>query len=222
MPGPDATASAALLAAEMEPCFVGWLDFVGDPVRVTTAPYDVTFSGTGDADLDGFTFSAMSSQFIGISDIQHREQGMETVTVTLSGLIGIDTALLNIIGDQTKWRGRDGRLWVMLYDTSLNRVGNIWPLMTGTMAKSLIKGSGEEQSIDLSIENYLAALRQATNRNYLDQARYDPGDLSADAAISIANGTGGAGLVDPLGGGGGVAPYRGGGGRGLFERADKF
>lgn len=215
MTGPNSTASAALDAPVLHPCIVGWLDFVGDPVRLTTAPYAVTFSGTGDADLDGFTFEPVPPEIIAISDVAHSERGSDTVTVTLSGLIGIDTDLLNIIGDRTKWRGRDARLWIMLYDASLAQIGNVWPFYTGEMVRAPFKGTIESQTIELVIENYLSKLHEASNRTYLDQASYDPGDLSAEAAIAIANGTSGASLRDPSGGG----SYGGGGGvRGLYDR----
>lgn len=212
MPGPDATASAALGASVLHPCWVGWLDFSGDPVRVTTAPYSVTFTGTGDTDLDGFTFEAANPQFIKVGPVKHREDGSETVTATMSGMVTVDTDLLNIIGNPALWRGRAAALWLMLYDTNLARIGNVWRFYTGTMVAAPISGSPEEQSIDIQIESYLASLSQPSGRTYLDQQNYDAGDLSAAAAIAIANGTGGAGLYDTSGANG-MPGVGGGGGR---------
>ena len=40
----------------------------------------------------------------------------------------------------------------------------------------------------MSVESYLAFFGQASNRTYLDQQSYDPGDQSAALAIAIANG----------------------------------
>lgn len=211
MTGPNGTASAALGGARVHPCFVGWLDFDGDPVRVTTAPYAITFSGTGDAELDGFTYDPINAQMVAISDVQHAEGGSDTVTATLSGLMGLDTDLLNIIGDKSKWQGQDSALWLILLDESLTRVGNVWRYYTGTMVSVQIKGGVAGQVIELQIENYLASLSQASGRTYLDQERYDSGDKSAEAAIAIANGTHGNGLIDSAGG---VGMYGGGGGGG--------
>lgn len=189
MSGPDATAAAALALPLLHPCFVGYLDFSGDPLRVTTAPYPVTFSGTGDTDLDGNTFDAMDPQIISVSEVQHKEDGSETVTASLSGLATVDTALLNIIGDTTLWRGRAASLWLMLYDTSYARVGNVWRFYTGRMMAAAHRGDSASQTIEITIESYLASLSQASNRTYLDQAYFDSGDLSAAASIAIANGT---------------------------------
>lgn len=216
MPGPDASASAALGASVLHPCWVGWLDFSGDPVRVTTAPYNVTFTGTGDTDLDGFTFEAMNPQFIGISPVTHSDGGSDTVTAVMSGLVSVDTDLLNIIGNPALWRGRDAALWLMLYDANLARIGNVWRYYTGKMVAAPIKGSPDEQSVEVVIENYLASLSQVSGRTYLDQQSYDAGDLSAEAAIAIANGTGGAGLYDSSGAYG-MPGVGGGGGFGLYN-----
>ncbi len=208
MPGPDASAKAALSASLIHPCYVGWLDFVGDPLRVTTAPYSVTFASTGDAELDGFTFAALSPELINISQVTHRDQGSETVTASLSGIITLDDALLSLIATKSNWQGRTARLWLMMYDTAFNRVGNVWGYYTGYMSSVGIKGSpgtGTEQpsqTVDISIESYLASFSEPSNRTYLDQTYYDPGDLSAEASIAIANGKSGAALSDSLGGAG--------------------
>ena len=75
--------------------------------------------------------------------------------------------------------------------------------------------SPESQTINLTIESYLAAFGRASGRTYMDQELYDPGDLSARAVIAIANGNSGNSLVSNTrtgtgsGGGGG---YGGGGG----------
>jgi hypothetical protein len=219
MAGPDGTASAALGAAILHPCYVGWLDFDGDPLRVTTAPYDVTFSGTGDVDLDGFTFEAANPDLIAVSDVRHREEGSDTLTATLSGLVGLDTDLINIIDDRSKWYRRDAALWLMLYDADLQRIGNVWRYYTGQMINVQHKGSAGEQVIEVSIENYLATYSEASGRTYLDQQLFDAGDLSAEAAIAIANGRGGAGLAGGggAGGGGGGIGSVGGAGPGFRE-----
>lgn len=208
MSRPDSTAKAALDLQLLHPCFVGYLDFSGDPMRVTTAPYSVTFSSTGDTDLDTYTFDAMDPQIISVSEVQHKEDGSETVTASLSGLATVDTALLNIIGDTSLWRGRTASLWLMLYDTSYARVGNVWRFYTGRMMSAAIKGDIAGQTIEIQIEGYLASLSQASNRTYLDQSYFDSGDLSAAASIAIANGTHNTGAGSGLGGGGGMgSPY---------------
>jgi hypothetical protein len=167
--------------------------YLGDPIRVTTAPYSIAFTGTGDADLDGFTFSAVEPDFISVSPITMKEGGADTVTTTLSGLIGVDTTLLNQIGNKANWQGRVARLWQLQIDEALAQVGAVWPWFTGYMTVPKIVGDKASQTIQLEIESYLAFLRAASGRSYLNATDYDSGDLSAAASIACANGTSAAG-----------------------------
>ena len=95
--------------------------------------------------------------------------------------------------------------------------GAIQHYYTGYMVALKIGGSPASQTIEVSIETYLAAFAQASNRSYLDQELFDPGDLSARAAVAIANGVSGNPLVSNTptpgngagaGGGGGLYTYR--------------
>lgn len=199
MSGPDAAAKAFLDSnpATIRPAFLCWLDIVGDPVRATTWPAPLTMSGTGDPDLDGYTFDAIDPTFVNISPVQEQQGGSETVTASLSGLIGPDNDLLNLIGDETNWKGRAARLWQGVANEANAQQGAIWPYYTGTMSSLQISVSPEGQTIQISIETYLAILSPASNRTYLDQGLFDSGDKSAEAAIAIANGGDGSALAVP-------------------------
>ena len=76
------------------------------------------------------------------------------------------------------------------------QVGAIQHYYTGYMTSLGINGDPQEQSIELAIEGYIAAFGAASNRSYLDQELFDPGDLSARAAIAIANGVSGSPLTN--------------------------
>ena len=188
---PDAAAAAALAARVRRPVTFAYLDILSMPWRVTNAPYSYAFSGTGDEELDGYTFTAVDSRFVSVSTVKAREDGNETVTVTLSGLAGVDDELMTLIGDKSNWQGRDIRLWqAMLDPDSLTRIGAVWAYHTGIMTVPKVTGDRSGQSLTIEIENYLAILTRASNRTYLDQRSYDPGDYSADLAVAIANGAG--------------------------------
>ncbi|WP_076071714.1 hypothetical protein [Sphingomonas montana] len=204
MARPDMDTAAALDRDVIHPVMFAYLDILGDPVRATTAPYSVDISGTGDPDLDGHVFDAVDPTFVAVSPVKSKEGGTDTVTVQMSGLIGIDTDLMNLIGNKANWQGRPARLWLALYDEHLTRIGAIWPFHTGYMSVPKIIGSADSQTISLDIESYLAFLTQASNRSYLSQAEYDPGDLSAEASIAMANGGTGAGLTGSSGGSSGI------------------
>lgn len=218
---PDPTAVGALDAQYLKPAFLVYLDILGDPLRATTWPADLTFSGTGDPDLDGHTFQAMRADVVQVGEAKFQEGGTETLTISLSGLILPDNDLLNLLNDQSNWRGRIARLWQAVYNENDVQQGAYWNYYTGYMVGTPITGDPEQQLIEMSIESYLASLSSPSNRTYLDQQDFDPLDTSAEAAIAIGNGTGGNGLV---GGGGygtpsGPRSYPGGTPRGPIRRA---
>lgn len=185
---PDAAHSAALDAPYIDPVWFAWLDFVGDPVRANTSGADVTPLGTGDPDLDGLDFFGITSRLVDVSPVRISGGGSETVTARLSGIVGLDNSDLAMLADRTNWQGRDARLWRIIKDVNGVQQGGFFPYYTGSMTALTLAGSADEQTLTVSIEGYLSAFSEASNRTYLDQERYDPGDLSAGAAIAIANG----------------------------------
>ncbi|KQO51412.1 hypothetical protein [Sphingomonas sp. Leaf257] len=210
MSRPDAAASAALDASVIRPVFFCYLDIVGDPMRACTAGRSFGFSGTGDVDLDGFTFDGIDPTVVDIGPVRNKDGGADAVTAKLSGIVALDADLLNIIGNKANWQGRTARLWRMIRDENGNQQGGVQHYYTGWMTSLAIGGSPESQTINLTIESYLAAFSKASGRTYLDQDTFDPGDQSARAAIAVANGMSGSPLVSntptqsPAGGGGGM------------------
>jgi hypothetical protein len=191
VPDLDATAKAAVAGTSLSCAWFIFLDLGGvdGPMRVTTFGADVAFSGTGDADLDGQTFVAWGGQLIDVGDVSNSESGSDTLTVTLSGIVSIDSDLMNNIGTKALWQGRIARLWFRLYDpTGTTPQGAIVSYYTGYMSSVQLKASASTQTIELSVENYLAYTTQPSNRSYLNQKDYDPADNSAAATIAAANG----------------------------------
>ena len=64
--------------------WVCYMDVDTDPLRATTGLYNKTFSGTGDADLDGKTFESYPAELVSVSEVQHDESGSNQVGVTMS------------------------------------------------------------------------------------------------------------------------------------------
>ena len=207
---PDATHSAALDAAVVKPVWFAFLDFVGDPVRANTSGRDVTPSGTDDPDLDGKTFIGISGELVAVSPVKIGEGGSETVTAQLSGIPGLDDDEIELLNDPANWRSRDARLWRIVRNAANEQQGGFHAYYTGKMVGLTHSGSGEGQVLTVTIESYLGVFSEASNRTYLDQERYDPGDESARAAIAIANGNYTGARTGSGGGGGGTGP----GGRG--------
>ena len=186
---PDQAAQDALAADVRRSVTFCFLDLADGPVRVTNAPYNFTFSGTGDEDLDGFTFSAVDPRMVSVGTVKAAEGGSDTLMLTLSGLAGVDDELMTQLGDRTNFIGRDCRLWrAMLNPEDLTQVGALWSYYTGYMSVPRVVGDRSSQTIQLSVESYLAFFGQASNRTYIDQSSFDPGDRSAEVAIATANG----------------------------------
>lgn len=188
MSRPDAAASAALDADIIAPAFFVFMDIDGDPIRFTTLGYDADIAGSGYPEMDGFTFQGVGGKFVDISPVKVKAGGSESVTGRLSGLRDLDNDTLNTIGDPSNWQGREAMLWRMIRDETGSQQGAIQHYYTGYMVSLLIAGDPASQVIELTIEGYLAAHSGASNRTYMDQDRYDPGDLSPAAALATANG----------------------------------
>lgn len=214
----DATTQAALEAPVVYWRVLIYADFQNDVLRATSGLYPKTISGSGDSELDG-TYDPYDERMISVGGVSHNETGSDTVTISLNGILaGTEyiadradifiqdrddeyirirgSSLLNLLGDKAQWQGRIARLWFYCVDEDENQVGSIWGYYTGYMNEIGIGGSPQQQSIGLTIENYVSTLSGAQNKNYLSQNQYDSGDLSGEAAIAAANGTKGAGLSE--------------------------
>jgi hypothetical protein len=185
---PDATFAAQLDEAVIKPVFFIWLDIDGDPVRVNTSGRNITPSGTGDVDLDGLAFDGIGGGLLDVSSVRFKEGGSESVTVTLSGIAGLDDDTLTQIENAANWRGREARLWRIVRNAANVQQGGYHAYYTGRIISLRHSGSVRGQVLTLTVESYLAMLSEASNRTYLDQERYDAGDLSAQATIAVANG----------------------------------
>ncbi|MGX7896897.1 hypothetical protein [Tsuneonella sp. HG222] len=187
MPAFDAAAITLLDDEQViVPVFYAWLDILGDPIRACTAGMNIAIEESGDAELDG-DYIAVDPQAVSVSEVSHREGGSDTVTVALSGLLLPDAELLATIADRANWQGRTCRLWVQVRDETGTAAGAIAPYYTGYMAALDIVPAPELQVIQITIENYLAALGEPTNRTYLSQTLFDPADTSAAATLAAAN-----------------------------------
>lgn len=187
MPQMDSTAKAAIAVDHAVAWFV-FVDIVADPIRITTFGADVTFSGTGDANLDGSTFLAFDPRVIQIGEVANAEGGSDTLQIDISAATGVAADLMSEIIDVTKWRGRLVRLWFRVYDpTGATAQGAIVAYYTGYASSVTVLPSAKNQVIRLSVENYLASFNQASNRSYLSQKSYDSNDSSAEATLAAAN-----------------------------------
>lgn len=195
----------------LRPYWVCFADIDGDPVRATTLPVDIIFSGTGDADLDGETYIAIDHSLVSIGEVIHQRGGSDTLALTLRGLPTIDDDLLTALDTKSNWQGRNVRLWCGILGGST--ASNPEPYYTGKINKlveTLTPPSDDtpgSRTIGLEVESYLALLTMPRNRTYQDQAEHDATDISASRMRSAANGTRGSGLTPMATGGGSENRY---------------
>lgn len=221
MARPDALAGAALEQNKtILPVYFIYLDFLDDELRANTSGRDVTLAGTGQPDLDGDYFGVVS-KLVSISPVRIGPGGSQTVNVRLSGLPDLDDDLIEGINTKSVWQGRTARMWQAIRNSDRQQQGGIRHYYTGYMMNVSQRRQKRSTTIELSIESYLASFSQPSGRTYLDAEEFDPGDMSARAAIAIANGVSGnpliSGTTTPGVGGGG-----GGGGGDEGERARGF
>lgn len=210
----DATTQAALEETVLYWRVLIYADFVGDVLRGTSGLYNKTVSSS-DTELNG-TYEAFSHNIIDVGPVKHNETGSDTVTISMGGLVVNNSDFLNLIGDKAKWQGRAARLWFYCVDENETQVGSIIPYYTGYMNDITISGNPSEQTVSLTIENYLVSLAGAPNKTLLQQKIFDSGDESAAASIAAANGLAGAGVAGIVTGG------ASGGGSGGSTKADSY
>lgn len=189
MSRPDPAASAAL-GGDVLPIWLIFMDFADEPLRGCSAGFDLTITGSGDPDLDSKTFEGINSRMIDVSDIDSGVSGTDTVQVRLSGIAGLDSDALDQMNNPALYQGRVCRLWRIIRNSDGEQIGGVQPYYTGYMTGAWVQSDPDEQIIQIDIEGYISAYSAPSMRTYLDQERYDPGDLSARAAIAIANSSG--------------------------------
>ena len=179
-----ALSDASLSADNVVAALLIFADFTDFALRVAYAPMPLTVPGSitdGDADCQGFTFDNMTADVLRLGTISHEDGGTDTLTATMTADPS-DPALLNAIEDQTKYVGRQFRVWAVLHDNA-GAVVQLRPLYRGYMMQPSQQFGGGEFTITMIIENYRAIIGAAPSRSYLAQANYDAGDASANVSL---------------------------------------
>jgi hypothetical protein len=179
--------AAAALGKHIDPVYMAFIDFATDPQRVNTSGQNLTFTGTGIADVDGFVFNGLDSNVMDIGPVKNAETGSQELNITLSGLTGLNDDMLTEVETRANWQGRMVKLWRIIYDTTGTQKGGLQHYYTGRVTKISLPTSPEYMTIEATIEGYLASFSPASNRTYQNQDDYDAGDLSGRAAIAVAN-----------------------------------
>lgn len=212
----DTTAAAYVDANQyIRPVNFIFMDFLGDPVRATDAGMNLTITGNADPDKNG-TYDGVTGDFCELSPIRTGAGGSDTVTAKLSGIKTLDDATLDLIGDESKWKGRICKVWRIVWDADNVGHGGYEHYYTGYMVDVMIGGTPNDQYIEVTIECYMVAYIVPSNQTYLNQRDFDPGDASGEATLAMAN-SGGGGQSGVAPGAGGGTPAAGGIGDHIYQ-----
>jgi hypothetical protein len=207
---PDSTAAAALDGDVVKPVWFVFLDFAGAPVRANSSGIDITIAGSGQPDLDG-EYIGVDPKFVALSSVKVSPGGGDTRWIRLSGIRGLDDETRTLLANPANWQGRLARRWRMVRNADNVQQGGIQHIDTGYMMAVTHLGSASGLTIELTYESYLAAFGRASGRTYLDQESFDELDLSARAALAVANGNQSSSLISGAGGAGSGSGGSGGG-----------
>jgi hypothetical protein len=203
---PDATAAAAMDDNVVKPVWFVFLDFLPEPLRANSSGRDITIAGSGKPDLDG-EYIGVDPRLVSLSTVRVSPGGSDTRWIRVSGIRGLDDDDRATLANPANWQGRLVRRWRLIRNAADVQQGGIQHFDTGYMMGLSHIGSATSLTIELTYESYLAAFAQASGRTYLDQESFDEGDLSARAALAIANGNMSSPLISGAGGAG-AAPSR--------------
>jgi len=184
---PDAAASTALGEQFIRPVIFVYMDFLGDPVRANNSGQTVVITASAIPDLNG-TYDGVTADFGEVSPVKVSDGGSNTVTCKLSGIVELDADTMNLLNDQSKWKGRIVRIWRLIRDQANIDRGQFQHFYTGYMVDVTFGGTSEMSWIEVSVENYLVAFSRPSNRSYMEQTIFDPGDKSPLATIASING----------------------------------
>ena len=184
----------ALAAAGIRTGWLARFDFESETVRVCTLADSLTVSGTGDAALDGGTFSPIGDgAVVTVGENGYSYQGSEALRLSLAIPSSPSIAIANAGIYPSEYLGRMAWVWraIMTTDPTATTPG-VWAfrrIRAGAMDQVRVTHDGEQHLFELTIEAHSSMISQATNASYLDQPLFDPGDHSQDFAVNIANGS---------------------------------
>ena len=99
-----------VIAQQLTPLDIGWIDFAVEPLFGWTGPGMISPSGTGDAILDANTFSPVKDA-VDLSDITDNMRSGGPVDITYSAHDNDAEAVRQVIRDRRIWQLRRVKIW---------------------------------------------------------------------------------------------------------------
>lgn len=186
---------SALQDDVIRPVLIARLDFAGDPITAWNGPGIFAPSGSGDAALDGETFTRVDA-VVGLSPVQENQGIGEPVVLTAAAHDLDEEALRQVVRDKRAWRGKPAYLWMgLLADNHATVLADPFRVKTGVMTQMKVMRTAEEAVIEITIDEDLSNARSGPWR-WIDHTRIYANDTWSTFITKLANKPKGLGRGD--------------------------
>ena len=186
----------ALAATAVRPVLIGRLDFATDPIKAWNGPGIFAPSGSGDAALDGETFTRVEA-IVGLSTVTEDQGIGQAVTLTVTAHDLDEEALRQVVRDKRQWRGQPAYLWIgLLEENQATVIGDPFRIRTGVMTRMVVRRTAEASVIEITIDRDLSNARAAPWR-WIDHTRVWSADTFSTFMTKLANRPQGLGTAVP-------------------------
>lgn len=177
-----------LQAAVVIPVYIGYFDFASDPIRAWTGPGVFAPTTTGDADLDGFTFTS-AAQLLRVSDFTENDGLSESFSLTFSVADDELDPYAQLIANRASFLGRDAVIWRAFMNSDESAVlAYVDRVFAGVMVSAdmqrITGGSGE---LTLKCDQDLQKANVAPTR-WIDHQFFHPTDTASSFINDLARG----------------------------------
>lgn len=189
--------STALQQRVVRPVLIVRLDFATDPITAWNGPGIFAPSGSGDAALDGQTFTRVDA-VVELSPIKEDQGIGEPVVLTATAHDLDEEALRQVVRDKRAWRGKPAYIWVGLMDSDhATVISDPFRAKTGVMTQMKVMRTAEESVIQITIDDDLSNSRSAPWR-WIDHTRTYASDTWSVFVTLLANKPNGLGASDVM------------------------
>ncbi len=177
-----------LKAAVVIPVYIGFFNIDADPIRAWTGPGVFAPTGTGDADLDGFTFNS-AAQLLRVSDFTESDGLSDAFSLTFSVADDELDPYAQLVANRAAFLGRKVVIWRAFMNSTESAVlSYIDRMFVGVMtAASMQRITGSGGELTLTCDHDLQKARTAPTR-WIDHQFYNPTDTATSFINDLARG----------------------------------
>jgi hypothetical protein len=194
----DPATALAFQKSDLPLAILFYLDILGDPTFAWTGLGDLVFTAgqTGDANLDGKTFSGTGTA-IEIGSFVDRVGGSDVLELSLPGVDLSMPELRQLIYNKNRWQFRRAVVWMMTLDpVTYAIVGKPFRVKTGRMDQMPYTEDSSGGVVKCRIEGQQSYGQQPSLTRYTEQNDINPNDVSQNFVYSLANMTASIGVAN--------------------------